>query len=289
MTWLLSVVGVLLNVTVLRDLFHTLWHPRGFGSLGHHVFRLVWRLGSRGRSTELAGPLGLLAVVVLWTAMVVGGWALVYLPHMPGAFHFDGSLRPQESSDLVASVYLSLVAVGTLGFGDIVPATTALRLAVPLQALMGFALFTAAISWVMQVYPALTRRRSFARRLHVMANNDTTRFVGSGSSAVVAQLLQSLEQDLLTVATDFVQYGSSYYFREEDEAMSLAANLPYALDLVAAAEQSPSPDVRHLGVLLSDAVAGTAVAVEAYVGTSGPVAAVLDAFAEDHGHAPVRA
>jgi hypothetical protein len=288
-TWLLNVLGALLVLTALRDVFHTLWHPRGFGSLGRHVFRLVWRIASRGRPTELGGPLGLLTVVVVWTGLVVAGWTLVYLPHMPESFSFGGALQPGESSDLVTSAYLSLVTVGTLGFGDIVPATAPLRLVVPLQALVGFLLFTAAISWVLQVYPALTRRRSLAKRLHVMAENDAVSFVGTGSPAVVAQLLQSLVEDLLTVSSDFLQYGSSYYFREGDRTQSLAANLPFALDLVAAGERSPSPDVRHLTALLRDAVAGTAATLEEYVGPRGSPTAVLDAFAEDHGHEPVRA
>jgi hypothetical protein len=55
------------------------------------------------------------------------------------------------------------VTLATLGYGDIVPTSDLLRVLVPLEALVGFALLTAALSWVISVYPALSRRRSLAR------------------------------------------------------------------------------------------------------------------------------
>jgi hypothetical protein len=63
------------------------------------------------------------------------------------------------------ALYLSTVAMSTLGFGDIVPVDGWLRLVVPVQALVGFLLLTAAVSWVLQVYPAPARRRVLAVRL----------------------------------------------------------------------------------------------------------------------------
>lgn len=288
MTWLLNILGALLVLLALHDVFHTLWHPRGFGGLGRLVFATVWRL-TRRRNTELSGPLGLLGVAFLWTGIVVAGWTLIYLPHMPAGFNFGSSLQPAQSNDLVASLYLSLVSVGTLGFGDIIPAYPALRLTVPLQALIGFGLFTAVITWVLQVYPALIRRRAVARQLSIMASTGTTSYVGEGDSSVVAQLLQKLVDDLTTIRMDLLQYGETYYFREEDPSLSLAANLPYALDLVAAGKAAPSADVKHLAAMLDEALDGVAGVLAEYVGTRETVPGVLDAFAADHRQEPLRA
>jgi hypothetical protein len=287
MSWFMNALGALLVVVALRDIFHTLWHPRGFGSIGRILFALVWRVTRQWR-TELAGPLGLLTVVLAWASMIVAGWTLVYLPHMPDGFHFGGPPYPGDSSDLVASVYLSLVAVATLGFGDIIPAYPALRLVVPLQALIGFVLFTAAISWVLQVYPALVRRRGLAKRLSLLAQNDTVDYVTSGDPGTVAQLLQSVTEELLAVRMELLQYGETYYFREGDPSISLAANLPYALDLAHAGRHIDSVDVRHAAAVLEGAVASTAESLADYVGTSGSVTEILDAFARDHGQRPTR-
>jgi hypothetical protein len=287
MTWLITAAGAMLVVLALRDLFHTLWHPRGFGALGRLVFALVWRV-TRRMDTELSGPIGLLAVAVMWAFLVVAGWTLVYLPHMPEGFYFSSSLRPGDSSDLVTSVYLSVVTVATLGFGDVVPAHPALRLLVPLQALIGFVLLTAVISWVLQVYPALTRRRSVARQLSMLAETDTLAFVHEGQVGVVTRLMQSLVDALVTTRMDLLQYGETYYFREHDPTLSLAANLSYARDLAAAGKRTESADVRHLAAMLDQAVTDIAGVVAAYVGEHDTVPAVLVAYARDHGQRPLR-
>jgi hypothetical protein len=286
MTWFLNIVGALLVLAALRDIFRTLWHPSGFGSLCRAAFDLVWKV-TRRWSTELAGPLGLLTVVVTWSAMIVGGWTLIYLPHMPDGFYFGGPPDPGDSSDLVASIYLSLVAVATLGFGDIVPAYPALRLVVPLQALVGFVLFTAAISWILQVYPALVRRRGLAERLSLLADNDTTSYVGTGDPSTVTQLLQSLTEEILAVRMELLQYGETYYFAEKDPGISLAANLPYALDLARVGKESGSIDVRHAAHVLDGAITSTAASLDAFVGGES-TAQLLDGFAADHRHPPVR-
>ncbi len=288
MTWPLTILGVALVLLALRDLFHTLWHPRGFGTLARLVFATIWRL-LRRIDTELAGPFGLLAVAFTWGGLVVAGWTLVYLPRMPDGFYFGSSLQPAQANDLVSSLYLSLVTVATLGFGDIVPAYPALRLTVPLQAVIGFGLLTAVITWVLQVYPALIRRRAASRQLSIMAATDTASFVAEGDPSVVTQLLQGLVDALTTVRMDLVQYGETYYFREVDPALSLAANLPYALDLVAAGKASSSPEVKHLAAMLDEAVGGMAAVLAEYVGTRQTVPATLDAFAGDHRQRPLRA
>lgn len=288
MTWVVTAAGAMLVLLALRDVFHTLWHPRGFGSLGRLVFALVWR-ATRRFQTELTGPVGMLAVALMWTALVVAGWTLVYLPYMPEGFHFSSPLQPGSSADLTTSAYLSMVTVATLGFGDIVPAYPALRLLTPLQALIGFVLLTAVISWVLQVYPALTRRRSVARRLSMMAATDTVSFVHEGQVGVVTGLMQSLVDSLSTTRMDLLQYGETYYFRENDPTLSLASTLNYALDLAAAGKRTDSPDVRHLAALLEQAVTDIAATLEAYVGAQSSVRSVLEAYARDHHQRPLRA
>ena len=52
--------------------------------------------------------------------------------------------------------------------GDGAPLTTRLRILAPLQALVGFANFTAAISWLFSIYPALARRRHLAREISLL-------------------------------------------------------------------------------------------------------------------------
>ena len=57
---------------------------------------------------------------------------LVYLPHMPSGFRFQGVAA--GGSDLAHALNESLVTLTTLGFGDITPRAEALRLILPFEA-----------------------------------------------------------------------------------------------------------------------------------------------------------
>ena len=89
MEWVITVLGVGLVVVVVRDVFHTLFHPVGPGSIAPLVMKLVWRLlrlfPSDRRIASLTGPLGITAVIITWGVIAVLGWMLVYFPQMPNA------------------------------------------------------------------------------------------------------------------------------------------------------------------------------------------------------------
>lgn len=292
MTWLLTTVGVLLVLVALRDIYHTLLRPQGAGTISHLVFAATWRLGRAwnrtGRQTEAAGPIGLLAVIGTWTLLVVAGWLLVYLPRMPEGFHFGSSLDPAASSDVVASLYLSLVAVTTLGFGDITPADPLLRIGAPIQALIGFILLTAGISWVLQIYPALGRRRVFAQWLATMRSTEGVDVVRSGEPCVANRLLSQAADFASQAEQDIVQYPETYYFREGRRDLSLAAQLGHALALVEAGTGAGSKEVRHAAAVLRATVESLARTIDStFLQTGAPVERVLEAFAEDHQQEPL--
>ncbi|MDP3969270.1 MAG: potassium channel family protein [Nocardioides sp.] len=292
--WLLTLVGLGLVATAVRDIFHTLWHPHGFGGVSRLLFRVVWRLGkpwNRGtRSTEMAGPLGLVLTAVCWTALIVGGFALVYLPHLPEGFHHSEPPFPRGASGIEDALYVSAVALATLGFGDIVPATPWLRAVVPLQALLGFVLLTAAISWVLQLYPALTRRRGLARRLDTMARTDAAETVEHGDPSIAVGLLEGVREGLSEVEMDLLQYGESYYFREREPRRSLPACLPQVDVLIAAGARSESPEVRRAATMLDVGLAALLDLVcDDFLDTADaddPRASILATLAADHQHEP---
>lgn len=285
MDWLLTGLGALLVLAVLRDVFHTLWHPTGEGTLHHLVSASLWRavrrLGDGARG--VAGP-GILTVVVLvWGTLLVLGWALVYLPRLPDGFSYDSGLDLAARGGLVDAIYLSTVVLGTLGFGDVVPTDPWLRIVTPVQALVGFALLTASVSWVLQIQPALGRRRSLARHLTMLrgAQQDT------GCSDLPAAELTGIAARLTRVHVDLRQSSPTYYFVERENAEALPRVLPYVRELAGRALSSDDEDLRLAGATLERVLTGLArllgdrfLRVDRDAGTDE----VLRRFAAEHGH-----
>lgn len=225
-----TAAGVLLVGLALRDGFEALFHPDGRMLISRGVMRTWWwLLRRRPGAQSLAGPLIMLTILASWLTLLVCGWALVLWPHFPEHFAFAPGARGR---DMVDALYLSVVTLATIGYGDVTPAADALRLLLPLEALLGFGLLTAAVSWLLSVYPALSRRRSLAYEIWLLreALGDAGLVQREGRSA--EQLFGELLSRLVAVERDLVSLPVSYYFGERDARFSLAAVLPWLLELV---------------------------------------------------------
>jgi len=291
MDWLATAAGAALVLLVLRDIFHTLGHPEGQGSLSRFVLSTLWRLsrlrGGRGRLARLAGPLALLAVIIVWGTLAVAGWALLYWPSVPAGFVYASGPVGGGTNPVLDALYLSMVTMSTLGFGDIVPAAGWLRIATPLEALFGFALLTVAVSWVLQIYPALTRRRVLAIRLSSLRRADVLAGLPNADSALLPAVLERLSTDIIQAQVDLSEYSETYYFRDDDQNASLAAALPYAAELARIGATSSRPDMRLAANLLNRALEDLAGVLKDRFQHSGlTMSEVLAAYASDHGHPP---
>jgi hypothetical protein len=286
-TVVLTVLGVLLVAAALRDVFDTLFHESGRAVLSSVVMRAVWRvfrrLGGRAR-LSLAGPIALIAVVMSWALLLVVGWALLLMPHMPGSFAFTTGA---QSGRVVESLYLSLVTLTTVGFGDVAPAEGWLRLVTPAEALIGFGLLTASVSWLLSIYPLLSRRRSLAYEIHLLteAEAKTGRAVTDMDSAAAENVYSELTSRLVSVERDMVTFPVAYYFAEADPRFALPAAMPSLLRL---AEAGRGPDVaepvRLRATMLSDAIEDFArtTAVRFHGSAAESTEDLLDDYADDH-------
>lgn len=180
---------------------------------------------------------------------------------MPQDFIFASALEGKSQTGLLDALYYSWVTESTLGFGDIAPARGLLRLLAPLQATVGFALFTMVVTWVLSVYPALQRQRSAASFAHAMRlTHEREGTAAHTTFAVSAQQLQLLADKVNSVRADFVQYPSTFYFAAPADTLSLASALPFMVGLAHAADSSKETQAAraHLSAsvdLLSEALA----------------------------------
>jgi hypothetical protein len=285
--WVVTGVGAVLVLWTLRDIFHTLWHPGAGGSLSEVIIRAIWRAGRRrrrrGHPRAITGPIALLAVSVTWLVLVVLGGALVYAPHLPESFVFGPGVEPAAA--FLDALYMSAVTVGTLGFGDLVPIDPWLRIVVPIQSLVGFALLTAAVSWIVVVHPALARRRALAVRLALARRSTREGLLTEPDSVLGAIVLERLASDLVQVRIDLTQYAETYYFRDGPDDAALPTTIGIAVELAQQGERSPRADVRLAARMLDEAVDALArVLDQQFLRTEGTRAEVLAAYADAHDH-----
>lgn len=226
----LPIVGALVIVVTLREVFHMLFHPSGQGRLTMGVFRAVWalsgQLGDRARS--LAGPLSMVIVIALWIGVLIAGFSLIYWPSMPESFIYASPLEPKAEDDLIDALYYSWVTQSTLGYGTIAPEQGVFRIIAPLQATLGFALFTLFVTWVLSVYPALQRQRSAASSIHALRlAHERSVPAGSMHPTTFARQMEQLSQVINQVRVDFVQYPSTFYFAAPGQTLGIAHGLPF--------------------------------------------------------------
>jgi hypothetical protein len=243
-----TLLGISLVALTLRDIFDVLFHPLGKGMIARQVVRGVSAIGRRlaGESQTvglLAGPLSYVAVVTTWAVLLTLGWALVILPHLPEGFNFDPGLDPAEHSGFIDAIYISLVNLTSLGFGDISPAATGLRLLGPVETLFGLGLLTASISWLISIHASVSRRDSLAHEVHLTkeAEERLGEKLADADPELLERMLTSFTEQLIVTRRDLIHFPITHYFRTEDDERALTGLLPFLCSLVAEAGEESRP------------------------------------------------
>lgn len=280
-----TAVGAGLILMMLADVFHTLLYPHGSGPVCRTIMRASWLLtrNLRGRARTLSAPVSLVAVIAAWTGLAILGWALLYLPHLPDGFVY-GEGVPQQG-DFAEAVYISMGSLSTVGYGEIVAGPPLLRLLAGLQSITGFALLTATVSWFLQLFPALTRRRTLAHQLNLMREAGGRDGIAGLDPTHSAALIESLAGSVAMVSVDLSSFRESYYFREVEQRSSLAATVAYAQDLASEATLSDNTELRFAGRMLHASLEDLAAVLRGKFGHSGETSsAVFDSYALHHRH-----
>lgn len=272
----------------LWDIFHTLLHPKGQGRLTGLVLSTIWwaSRGVRHRVGTLVGPAAMVTVVIKWIALQMVGWALIYYPHIPGGFEYSPGVSPSQYSNALEALYVSTVTLATLGYGDVVATEPWIRVATPFEALTGFALLTAALTWFGQLYPPLTRRRSLALELKGLADAGYAERLGDVDAATVCRVLDSLTTGIGTVRVDLIQHAECFYFLEQDPGLSLARQLAYTLRLHEAAMARQEPGVRLSAQRLVVALEELTSKLQDFNVPGETPAEVMASYATEHGRSP---
>ncbi len=226
LTLLSLATGSLLVGLVALDVGLTVLHPSARGPLSYAVNRATWRLvhsaATRllgGRLLSYAGPVAMAANVGAWITVLWVGFALIYLP-------FAGGFPATESfgsRGALEAFYFSGTALSTVGFGDLVASTDVLRIVSVIEAGAGLGVFTAAIAYVLSVYPLVTAIRANALRLadlRVTQPEGAVLVARSGGDE-----LSQMASELIASHENLRRFPVLYYFESGNEDESLATLL----------------------------------------------------------------
>jgi hypothetical protein len=238
--------GLLLVAVALWDIFETLVLPRRITRrlrLARLIYRVGWgawmRLGQpmnedrREGYLALFGPISLILLLGVWTAILIGGWAVVQWGLGTGL------LEPHGLFGFGADLYYSGTTFFTLGLGDLVPRTEAARYATVAEASNGFAVLGLVIGYLPVLYQSFSRREQRMALMDARAGSPSTavemlrRYKLDGDLQDLGSLLQLFEE----WAADLLESHSSYpmlaYFRSQHDHQSWVATLTVLLDTCA--------------------------------------------------------
>ena len=244
MAWLIGIVGALLIVIGLWDVFETIVLPRRVTRrvrLARQFYRATWNpwrfiahliRKSKRRETFLSiyGPISLLALLTVWALTVVVGFALVHLALGSSVGHAT------EHSGFFTDLYYSGTTFFTLGLGDIAPVGSAARAITVVEASIGFGMLALVIGYLPILYQAFSRREVNISMMDARAGTPPTaielfrRHQQANSMASLDQWLRDWEMWAADLMESHLSYPVLCFFRSQHDNQSWLAALSTVLD-----------------------------------------------------------
>jgi hypothetical protein len=224
-----------------------------------------------------AGPVSAVCIIVNWIGLTIFGFGLVFLFYpTPTAFspsHFWMSIA--NSADVLSTI--------STGQGMVAPW---IRMIAGLEAMIGFGIVTASISWLLSIYPIVEARRSLAHQatlLHASEKMSGLDLLRDGVDDAPA-ILMSIAHDLSVLRNQMAQFPISYYFYVGERRTTLAGILPYLAELADRSLKNDVPvQLRIPGKMLRGAVEDFSIMLAKTFLHMGPdtESEVLQAYAYD--------
>jgi hypothetical protein len=244
MAWLIGIVGVVLILTVLWDVFETIVLPRRVTRrvrLTRLFYRFTWTPWWRIAKTiqkkkrkeillSIYGPLSLLALLTVWAVTVVVGFALVHFALGSSIGHIT------EHSGFFTDLYYSGTTFFTLGLGDIAPLGAAARAVTVMEASIGFGMLALVIGYLPVLYQAFSRREVNISMLDARAGTPPTaiellrRHQEANSMASLDDWLRDWEMWAADLMESHLSYPVLCFFRSQHDNQSWLAALSTVLD-----------------------------------------------------------
>jgi hypothetical protein len=241
-----QVIGAGIIVLALVDMFATVLYARiNMGPASKLLSRTIWWAfhrvagwfpqGRRDLIFSFCGPVVVSAMVLDWAMLLTVGSALLIHPALGTAVVASDGATP---TDFVTALYAGGGSIAVVGASDFAPKTGPFRLLFLLNSVLGLSLISLALTYLMQVYNALQRRNTIARRIDALTGHtgDAAELVAGlgahGRFSAGYTSLSSTADEVGSVTEAHHFYPSLFYFRFRDEVYSVSRFSQVSLDTV---------------------------------------------------------
>jgi len=259
--WLEPLAGVIVLAITLLDVFFTVLYARaGTGLLAPRLARGVWSVFrglSGGRHPGIltyCGPVQLVALVLMWGVLLALGAGLIIHPALgTGVKSSSGA----TDTDFVTALFVGGSSMSIVGASDYGPTTAAYKLLFLFNSLVGMAVTSLTITYVMQLYSALRSRNTLGLMMQTQSGETgdaaelLARWGPRGRFDGGYNNLSTLASEVAAIKETHHFYPLLFYFRFEDAFYAMSRVLLIALD--AAALVRTALDPRELGWLQESA------------------------------------
>lgn len=255
--------GAALMALFLADIFLTILYARaGTGLLAPRWNRLVWAamrgvsrpFGRRlGKVLSFAGPLIVILLILFWALGLTIGAALIVRPELGTAIRPSSGDTPK---DFVTALLVAGNSLSIVGGGEYSPHTAGTRLLYLFNSVIGGAVLSLVLSYLVQVYSALRERNAlgFAVELMTGGTGDAAellaRLAPHGDFSDTVSELGNLVRPLAQTKEAHHFYPLLFYFRFEEPFYSVSRLCFVLLDLTTLIDTALDRE-KHKGLVRS--------------------------------------
>jgi Ion channel len=243
--------GCVFLAGVLLDAFQTIILPRrpvGRFRITRAFFLVTWGPWKflaghwpvkrhREQMYSFYGPLSLLLLFGVWAVLMVAAYALIYFGmHVP----FNDPTHPVTvPGRLLSCFYVSGTTLFTLGLGDVLPASRAVRMLIVAEAGTGLGFVALVIGYLPVLYMAFSTREVAVAMLDARAGSPPAagellfRHNFDGGHQALTALLAEWERWCAEMLETHISYPILCYYRSQHDNQSWLAALTAVLDTCA--------------------------------------------------------
>ncbi len=245
-------LGLFFVLSVMVDAFQTVILPRrpkGRFRITRAFFVMTWRPWAaiagffsnpraRDQLYSVFGPLSLLLLLIVWAALLVGGFGLLFFA-LGSNFHDALEPRLAVSTHLLTDLYVSGTSLFTLGPGDVTPLSQTARALIVVESGVGLGFVALVIGYVPVIYQAFSNREVLVAMLDSRAGSPPTagelirRHAYPGGDEAIALLLVEWERWGAEVLESHISYPILCYYRSQHDNQNWLTALVCILDTCA--------------------------------------------------------